>query len=82
MPVGAPSILIWMMAALLGAVYWARSMSKLLQAPKVGVRVTAFSWPAEMIDTLTLVTSAVHRSRCSLLIAETLIGVAAQSMPS
>ena len=75
-----PSNLIWKIAVLSGTVYCARSMSKLFQPASVGFSVTAFSLPAEMIETLTALTSAVHRSRCSLLMEDTLIGV--NSMPS
>ena len=57
-------------------------MSMLFQLPAVTARVTAFSLPAEMIDTLTLDTSADQKSRCNLPLLETLTGFAAQSRPS
>ena len=76
------SSLIWMIAVLSGTVYSAMSMSMAFQLPGVTALVTAFSLPALMIETFTLVMSPEKKSRCSLVCADTFCGVPDQSMPS
>ena len=56
-------------------------MSKLFQPAAAGVSVTAFSAPAEMIDTISVATSGVQTSTCSRFIAVTSIGDPEKSMP-
>ena len=75
------SSLIWMIAVLSGTVYSARSMSMAFQLPGVMARVTAFSLPALMIETFTLVMSGEKKSRWSFVLLDTFCGLPAQSMP-